>query len=82
MYLFCFALVKVNPDAGTEELIGYSGSGSSFGLYSTSSTVMGAATEKRAALHQESVLGDASILIWLIQVLAVYCGGCNMYHSK
>ena len=45
MYLFCFALVKVNPDSGTEELIGYSGSGSSFGLYSTSSTVMGAATE-------------------------------------
>ena len=41
--LFCPC--QGEPDAGTEELIGYSGSGSSFGLYSTSSTVMGAATE-------------------------------------
>ena len=32
MYLFCIALDKVNPDAGTEELIEYSGSGSSLGL--------------------------------------------------
>jgi len=44
MYLFCIALDKVNPDAGTEELIEYSGSGSSLGC-TASSTVMAAATE-------------------------------------
>ena len=31
MYLFCIDLAKVNPDAGTEELIGYSGAASSLG---------------------------------------------------
>ena len=80
MYLFCIDLAKVNPDAGTEELIGYSGVASSLGLFCTS-TFMGAATGLRAALHQE-VRGEAIILIWSIQVLTVYCGGCIMYHSK
>ena len=64
MYLFWIDLAKVNPDAGTEELM-----------------QVRAATGLRAALHQE-FRGKAIILIWSIQVLTVYCGGCIMYHSK
>ena len=80
MYLFCIDLAKVNPDAGTEELMGVFWGGLKFGLFCTS-TLMGAATGLRAALHQE-FRGKAIILIWSIQVLTVYCGGCIMYHSK